>query len=53
MVVDEFLFVVHPVSIGKGLALFDTLSKPLHLSLLNTTRSDSGVVVNAYRPTSA
>lgn len=49
--VDEFLFVVHPVSIGKGLSLFDTLSKPLHLSLLNTTRFASGVVVNAYRPT--
>lgn len=48
--VDEIRLVVHPVALGRGMALFADLPNPLHLSLISTTRFDSGTIANVYRP---
>jgi hypothetical protein len=50
--VDELRLIVHPVALGRGLALFAGVSSPLHLTLkISTTRFDSGMIANVYRPT--
>ena len=46
--VDEFHFWVFPVIAGGGQRLLDHISTT-HLELLDTTRFDSGIVVNTYR----
>jgi dihydrofolate reductase len=48
--IDEYQFVVHPVALGRGLPLFSQLSKPLRLTLVNTTRFPAGAVAHVYRP---
>lgn len=48
--VDEFRLVIHPVVLGKGIALFSELEQPLDLKLVTTSLSRSGVVTNIYRP---
>jgi dihydrofolate reductase len=48
--IDEFQLVVHPVALGRGLALFSELPKPLALTLVSTTRFAGGAVAHVLRP---
>ena len=47
--VDEFHFWFFPVVLGAGQRMFDHI-EPTHLKLVNSTRFDSGIVVNVYTP---
>jgi dihydrofolate reductase len=49
-VVDEYRLLIHPVALGRGLALFGDVSPPLELSLADVTTFKSGAVVHVYRP---
>ncbi|MEU0955561.1 dihydrofolate reductase family protein [Streptomyces niveus] len=46
--VDEFHVVVFPVLVGSGKRLFGRGTVPAGLKLLDTARSDSGVVISTY-----
>jgi dihydrofolate reductase len=48
--VDEYRFLVHPVTLGSGLPIFSDLSKPLALTLVSSTPFPSGAMANVYRP---
>jgi dihydrofolate reductase len=48
--VDEYWFLVHPIALGRGLAIFTDLPAPLDLKLVASTRFPSGAVANAYQP---
>jgi dihydrofolate reductase len=48
--VDEFRLLVHPVALGRGLALFSDLDRPLDLKLASATAFDGGAVAHVYRP---
>ena len=48
--IDEYRLVIHPVSLGKGQALFAALSKPLELKLVSTKSFASGIIANVYSP---
>lgn len=48
--VDEFILVIHPVALGKGLSVFSSLPSPLYLTLTNTTTFKSGIIGNIYVP---
>jgi dihydrofolate reductase len=47
--VDEYLFVVHPVVAGHGPYLFSGQQPSLHLKFLGATRLESGIVALHYR----
>ena len=49
--IDEYRLVVHPVVIGRGLALFSDLPKPLYLAVVTTTKFASGAMAHVLRPT--
>jgi dihydrofolate reductase len=46
--VDELRLIVHPVVLGRGLALFSGMASPLHLTLVSTTKFNSGAIANVY-----
>jgi len=48
---DEYRFLVHPVVLGGGLALFH--EQPLDLALVDSRRFPGGTVLMAYRPIAA
>lgn len=48
--VDEFCIAVHPVAAGSGFSLFEKLSKPLYLKLIETKVFSTGAMINIYRP---
>jgi dihydrofolate reductase len=48
--IDEYQLLVHPVALGRGLALFSDLPKPLLLALVSTTRFKGGAVAHVFRP---
>ncbi len=48
--VDEFCLAVHPVAAGRGFGLFEKLSKPLYLKLIDTKVFSSGAMVHIYQP---
>jgi dihydrofolate reductase len=48
--IDEYQLLVHPVALGRGLALFSDLPKPLLLALVSTTRFAGGAVAHVFRP---
>ncbi|HEX7666759.1 MAG TPA: dihydrofolate reductase family protein [Polyangiaceae bacterium] len=48
--VDEYRLVVHPVVLGKGLALFADLPAPLHLDVVETTTFSRGAIGRVLRP---
>jgi dihydrofolate reductase len=48
--IDEYQLIVHPVALGRGLALFSELSKPLALTSVSTTRFARGGVAYVLRP---
>jgi dihydrofolate reductase len=47
--VDEFLFVVHPVVAGHGPYVFSGVEPPRRLKLASTRRLASGILVQRYR----
>ena len=47
--IDEYWFLVHPIVLGKGKQLFESLNERLSLKLIDTKKLDSGVVVLHYR----
>lgn len=48
--IDEYRFLVHPVALGQGLAIFTKRPSPVDLTLVESTRFASGAVANVYRP---
>jgi dihydrofolate reductase len=48
--VDEFHLVVHPVVLGKGLAIFEKLSKPLYMHLVETRTFSKGGMLKVFQP---
>jgi dihydrofolate reductase len=48
--IDEYEFAVCPVFLGNGKALFDGVSKSVRLELLDSTRLESGDLMNRYAP---
>jgi dihydrofolate reductase len=47
--VDEFWLATHPVAAGSGYKLFEKLSKPLHLKLVDTKAFKTGAMMNVYQ----
>ena len=50
--IDEYCLVIQPVAVGQGRALFEDLSAPLRLDLIEARSFECGVVVHIYRPQS-
>lgn len=48
--IDEYQFVVHPRVVGHGRRLFEGLSAPLDLTLVDREEFESGAVVMKYVP---
>jgi dihydrofolate reductase len=48
--VDEYQLWIHPVILGKGIALFKELKSPICLKLISAVASGSGVVIFTYHP---
>jgi dihydrofolate reductase len=48
--VDEFCIAMHPVAAGSGSGLFEKLSKPLYLKLIETKAFSTGAMMHIYRP---
>ncbi|HET9756361.1 MAG TPA: dihydrofolate reductase family protein [Candidatus Limnocylindrales bacterium] len=49
--IDEYRFLVAPVALGRGKALFAKLAAPLDLRLTNATTTSAGGVLLEYVPT--
>lgn len=50
-VIDQYVLLVHPVALGKGLPLFTGLPAPRILKLVSSTAFPGGAVAQIYRPT--
>lgn len=48
--VDEYHLLVHPIALGKGLALFSDLAAPRPLRLISSTAFPAGSVAQLYHP---
>lgn len=48
--IDEYMLLIHPVVLGKGLALFSSLKTPVFLRLESSTTFKSGAIGNIYVP---
>jgi dihydrofolate reductase len=48
--VDQYVMLVHPIAIGKGLPIFTDLSEPKSLELVSSTAFPRGGLGNIYRP---
>jgi dihydrofolate reductase len=48
--IDEYLLMVHPVALGRGLPIFSELPAPLDLRLVELLQFPAGVVAKTYRP---
>ena len=48
--VDEYRLMIHPVVLGKGLALFSALPEPVDLQLVSSQTFRSGAMAQVYRP---
>ena len=48
--VDQYVLLVHPVVLGKGLPLFNDLPAPRILKLVSSTTFPRGTVAQIYRP---
>ncbi|HSZ33035.1 MAG TPA: dihydrofolate reductase family protein, partial [Puia sp.] len=47
--VDEYHLYTHPVILGKGLPIFDGLTEPADLKLVDVKTFPGGIVVHIYR----
>jgi dihydrofolate reductase len=50
--VDEYRLVLQPVALGDGLPLFNGLTTPLRLELVDAQTYDTGAALHIYRPAS-
>lgn len=48
--IDEYQLLIHPIVLGKGLALFSEVSAPFDLKLVSSTPFKAGTIANVYRP---
>jgi dihydrofolate reductase len=48
--VDEYRLVLQPVALGDGLPLFDGLTAPLRLELIDAKTYSTGAALHIYRP---
>jgi dihydrofolate reductase len=48
--VDEYRLVLQPVALGNGLPLFDGLTAPLRLELVDAQTYNTGAALHVYRP---
>jgi dihydrofolate reductase len=48
--IDEYFIAMHPVAAGSGFSLFEKLSKPLYLKLIDTKVFSTGAMAHRYRP---
>ena len=48
--IDEYWIAMHPVAAGSGFSLFEKLSKPLYLKLIDTKVFNTGAMVHVYQP---
>ena len=48
--VDEYCMLVYPVVLGKGKRLFESSVPPRRLTLVETSSTPQGVLINTYRP---
>jgi dihydrofolate reductase len=48
--IDEYWLLVHPVALGRGLAIFNELTPPRRLQLIQSIPFKSGAVALIYRP---
>jgi dihydrofolate reductase len=48
--IDEFWIASHPVAAGSGLNLFEKLSEPLYLKLIDTKVFSTGAMIHIYQP---
>ncbi|MFS8046739.1 dihydrofolate reductase family protein [Rhizobium sp. BR 314] len=48
--VDQFVLLVHPVALGKGVPVFSELAAPLRLKLESSRAFSGGAVAQIYRP---
>ncbi len=49
--IDEYRIWIFPLVLGEGKRLFENGAPPCTLSLIDTRRTPSGVLLNTYRPT--
>jgi dihydrofolate reductase len=47
--IDEYILATHPVILGAGLPIFNGLSKPLYLNLVDVKVFPKGVIARTYR----
>jgi dihydrofolate reductase len=48
--IDEYHLVIHPVVIGRGLAIFSAIKQARDLALVESKNFPKGAVANIYRP---
>jgi dihydrofolate reductase len=48
--IDEYWLTTHPLVAGNGIRLFEKLSQPLYLKLIETSVSDTGTMMHVYQP---
>lgn len=48
--IDEYHLFINPVVIGKGKAIFGDINEKMKLKLVNTTTSNTGIVILQYVP---
>lgn len=48
--IDEYHLFINPAIIGKGKAIFNNLKERMHLKLIKTTASATGIVILQYVP---
>ncbi len=48
--IDEYQLAIHPTVLGAGLQVFNAVTKPLDLKLVETKAFSGGIVVHTYHP---
>jgi dihydrofolate reductase len=48
--IDEYNLLIHPAALGAGMPIFNGLSKPLDLKLIDVKVFPSGAVAHTYHP---
>jgi len=48
--IDEFCIAMHPVAAGSGFSLFEKLTRPLYLKLIESKVFSTGAMMHVYQP---
>lgn len=48
--IDQYVLLVHPVVLGRGMPIFADVASPRRLNLISTTAFPKGAVAQIYRP---